>query len=116
MRSLLSGVIFLLLAGCSSMQSYQSGDIVIRTSQLRENTLKIMLYDLDRQPVQQAALRVTNNRGDILDELELRKRIAFIQYPMHESSIFIEATDNKGNKGARQFFRSQLRQVPIMTD
>ena len=113
MRALLSGLIFLLLAGCSSTPSYQSGDISIRTSQQGERTLKVALYDQHRKPLDQGSLRITNNRGDLLQEVDLRRRIAFIQYPMHESSIFIEVTGPDDLKGKRQFFRTQLREIRL---
>ena len=116
MRAILTGFIFLLLAGCSSMPSYESGDIRVRTSQLGERTIKIMLYDLERKPVRDASVHITNNRGDFLEELELKRRFTTFQYPMHESSVFIEATDHEGNKGTRQFFRSQLREIRMMKD
>ena len=113
MKVLRCTLIFLLLAGCSSMPSYESGDISIRTSQLGERMLKVALYDQQRSPMDHGTLRVSNNRGDILQETDLRKRIAFIQYPMHESSIIIEATSNDTLKGKRQFFRSQLREIRL---
>lgn len=96
------------------MPPYESGDITIRTVQLGERTLKIMLYDAQKQPVHQATLQITNRKGDMLKELELKKRITTFQYPMHENSIFIEATDIEGNQGTRQFFRSQLREIREM--
>ena len=113
MKVLVSAVLFMLLTGCSTMPSYESGDIKIRTSQLRERTLKIMLYDQQRASLDQATITVTNSRGDILENLELRRRVAFFQYPMHESSVFIEVSNDEGLKGTRQFFRSQLREVRI---
>ena len=95
------------------MPSYQSGDITIRTSQLDDRTLKVALYDQHKKPLDHGSLQITNNRGDLLQELELRKRIAFIQYPMHESSIFIEATSPDNIQGKRQFFRTQLREIRL---
>ena len=113
MKTFLSGLVMLFLAGCSSIPSYQDGDITIRTSQVRERTLKVMLYDQQGKRLEEATVRVTNNRGDLLQERNLRRRIAFIEYPMHESRIQIEAIDSHGQTGVRPFSRSQLREVEI---
>ena len=114
MKAALSGLLFLLLTGCSSMPSDQTGDFNIRTTQMGAEELKILPTRKEPSTVEgrylkQARIKITNHQGKLLQEHSLRGGNIIIQYPMHESSIVIEVTDNTGNTGTKVFSRIQLR-------
>lgn len=113
MKAVLTGLMALVLAGCSTIPDYQTGDFNIRTSQIMgEDTLKVYPIPKNGQPLQDGKVNVTTRTGDSVLKKNIRRGHAIIQYPMHESSVVIEISDETGRTGSRLFFRSQLREIP----
>ena len=113
MKAVLAGLMALVLAGCGTFSDYQTGDFNIRTTQMGEDSLKIFPRALDGQPLQNATAKITNRAGKPIQEKNIRRGNTIIHYPMHESSIIIEITDETGRSGSKVFFRNQLREFPI---